>query len=129
MTSSSVSLSPYLQQALREKAERDLAAIDQRISAFDAVDRALGLLLELANQLAQSTPAIAQTAPDPGVVGKLKKLRRAVDDARVFADDIALALDVSAQRREAAAARAAIVDALAGAGLDPATLSPGGEAE
>lgn len=129
MSKPSPSLSPYLQQALREKAERDLASLDQRLSAFDAIDRALDALLELANQLAQATPAIAQTAPDPGVVGKLKKLRRSIDDARVFADDIALALDVKSQRQDAAAARAAIVEALAGAGIDPVTLSPGGEAE
>lgn len=129
MSKPSPSLSPYLQQALREKAERDLASLDQRISAFDAVDRALDALVELSTKLGQSTPAIAQTAPDPGVVGKLKKLRRAIDDARVFAEDIALALDVKAQRDEASTARAAIVEALSAAGIDPSTLSPGGEAE
>lgn len=122
-------LSPYLQQALREKAERDLASLDQRISAFEAVDRALDALVDLSTQLGQSTPAIAQTAPDPGVVAKLKKLRRSIDDARAFAEEIAQALDVKAQREEAAGARQAIVDALAAAGIDPATLSPGGEAE
>lgn len=122
-------LSPYLQQALREKAERDLASLDQRLSAFEAVDRALDALVELSTQLGQSTPAIAQTAPDPGVVAKLKKLRRSIDDARAFAEDIAQALDVKAQREDAANARRAIVEALAAAGIDPATLSPGGEAE
>lgn len=129
MSKPSPSLSPYLQQALREKAERDLAGLDQRLSAFDAVDRALDSLVELSAQLGQATPAIAQTAPDPGVVSKLKKLRRAIDDARVFADEIALALDVKAQRQDAATARQAIVEALTAAGIDPTTLSPGGEAE
>lgn len=129
MSKPSPSLSPYLQQALREKAERDLAGLDQRLSAFDAVDRALDALVELSSQLGQATPAIAQTAPDPGVVAKLKKLRRAIDDARVFADEIAIALDVKAQRKDAADARQSIVEALTAAGIDPTTLSPGGEAE
>jgi len=122
-------MSSYLQQALREKAERDLASIDRRIAAFDAVDRALDALVELSSELGTSTPAIAQTAPDPSVVGKLKKLRKSIDDARTYAEEIAHALDVKAQREEASAARLAIVDALAAAGIDPSTLSPGGEAE
>lgn len=122
-------VSPYVQQAIREKAERDLAALDVRLSAFDAVDRALDSLVELSAALGQSTPAIAQTAPDPSVVAKLKKLRRAIDDARGFASEIAEALDVQARRDEASAARQAIVEALASAGIDASTLSPGGEAE
>lgn len=129
MSKPSAPVSSYVQQALREKAERDLASIDQRIAAFDAVDRALDALVELSTQLGQSTPAIAQTAPDQGVVSKLKKLRRSIDDARAFAEDIAMALDVKAQREDAASARGAILEALAAAGIDPATLSPGGEAE
>lgn len=122
-------VSPYVQQAIREKAERDLAALDVRLSAFDGVERALDALVELSGQLAQATPAIAQTASDPNVVAKLKKLRRAVDDARALADDIAQSLDVGAQRAHVASTRGAIVEALQAAGIDPVTLSPGGEAE
>lgn len=119
----------FLQQAVREKAERDLAALDTRLSAFDGVDKALSTLVELSTELAQSTPAIAQTAPDPAVVAKLKKLRRAVDDARALAEEISGALDAPQQRAEASRARSEILEALVAAGLDPATLSPGGEAE
>jgi len=78
MSKPSSAISPYVQQAIREKAERDLAALDVRLSAFDAVDRALDSLVELSGALGQSTPAIAQTAPDASVVAKLKKLRRAL---------------------------------------------------
>lgn len=122
-------ISPYLQQALREKAERDLAALDVRISAFDAVDRALDTLVVLSEELGRATPAIAQTAPDQAVVTKLKKLRRAIDDARTFADEIAKSLGVATERAVAEGERRAIVETLASAGLDPASLSPGGEAE
>ncbi len=122
-------ISPFVQQAIREKAERDLAALDVRLSAFDGVERALDALVELSSALAQATPAIAQTASDANVVAKLKKLRRAVDDARALADDIAQSLDVGAQRAAAASTRGSIVEALQAAGIDPITLSPGGEAE
>ncbi len=126
---SSSPISPYVQQAIREKAERDLAALDVRLSAFDAVDRALDALVDLSGTLGQSTPAIAQTAPDPSVVAKLKKLRRAIDDARAFAEEIAAALEVQTARDRASEERKAIVDALTAAGIDPTSLSPGGEAE
>lgn len=124
-----VKMSPYLQQALREKAERDLASLDVRLSAFDAVDRALDTLVVLSEELGRATPAIAQTAPDATVTTKLKKLRRAIDDARTFADEIAKSLSVATERVTVESERRAIVDALASAGLDAATLSPGGEAE
>ncbi|MGZ3421143.1 MAG: hypothetical protein ACXWUG_22335 [Polyangiales bacterium] len=121
--------SPFLQAAVREKAERDLAAIDVRVAAFDGVEKALDTLVELSTSLAESTPAIAQTAPDPVAVTKLKKLRRAVDEARALAEEIATSLDVRTQREGAIRSRAEIVEALVAAGLDPATLSAGGEAE
>lgn len=122
-------ISPYVQQALREKAERDLASLDVRLSAFDAVDRALDVLVVLSEELGRATPAIAQTAPDQTVVAKLKKLRRSIDDARSFADEIAKSLAVDTQRSAVEGERRAIVDALTSAGIDAATLSPGGEAE
>lgn len=121
--------SPFLQAAVREKAERDLAAIDRRVVAFDGVEKALDTLVELSSSLAEATPAIAQTAPEPTTVTKLKKLRKAVDEARALAEEIATTLDVRAQREGAVKARAEILEALVAAGLDPATLSPGGEAE
>jgi hypothetical protein len=122
-------ISAYVQQALREKAERDLAALDTRLSAFDAVDRALDALVDLSSALGQATPAIAQAAPDPSVTARLKKLRRAIDDARGFAAEIATVLDVETQRGRLGDERRAIVEALSSAGIDAATLSPGGEAE
>jgi hypothetical protein len=121
--------SPFLQAAVREKAERDLAAIDTRLAAFDGVEKALDALVELSSSLAESTPSIAQVAPDATVTTKLKKLRRAVDEARALAEDIATAIDVRTAREGAKGARAEILEALVAAGLDPATLSPGGEAE
>ncbi len=124
-----VKMSPYLQQALREKAERDLASLDVRLSAFDAVDRALDTLVVLSEELGRATPAIAQIAPDPTVTTKLKKLRRAIDDARTFADEIAKSLSVGTERAVVQSERRAIVDALASAGIDASSLSPGGEAE
>lgn len=129
MSKPSPVVSPYLQQALREKAERDLAALDTRLSAYDAVDRALGTLVVLSEELGRATPSIAQAAPDQTVVTKLKKLRRAIDDARSFADEIAKSLGVDTERTRANEERQAIVDALAAAGIDASTLSPGGEAE
>ena len=52
-----------------------------------------------------------------------------IDDARALADDIATTLDVKTARDRAAEERKAIVDALTAAGIDPSSLSPGGEAE
>jgi hypothetical protein len=122
-------ISPFVQQAIREKAQRDLAALELRVAAFDGLDRAQKALVELANTLAQASPAIAQTAADPAIASKMKKLRKVVDDARGLADEISTALDVSAQREATGAARSAIVDALVAAGIDPKALTAGGEAE
>ncbi len=130
-------ITPYVQEALREKAERDLTALDLRVEALDGIDRALDTLSALATSLAHATPAIAQTASDPGVVTRLKKLRRAVDEAKALAEEISTSVDVPTARTAATDARASILDALVSAGIDPAVfrtgfdkgLSPGGEAE
>jgi hypothetical protein len=110
----------FLKDAVREKAERDLAALDTRRTAVDAIAQASADVAVLANLLAQATPAIASTAADAAAIARLKKLRRALDEARVHADDLALALDVEAQRSVLVEARQAIHAALRAAGIEPA---------
>ena len=107
----------FLQCAVREKAERELAALETRRIAVEAVADAQHDVARIATLLAQATPAIASTAADAAAVGRLKKLRRALDEARVHADDLALALDVETQRSEIARARASIQAALVAAGV------------
>ena len=110
----------FLKDAVREKAERDLAALDTRRTAIEAIAQATAQVATLASVLAQATPAIASTAADAAAITRLKKLRRALDEARVHADDLALALDVDVQRAAIVEARAGIHAALVAAGIEAA---------
>src|SRR4051812_34234500 len=94
----------FVREAIREKATRELASLDQRTSALDAAAHARATLDALTAALAGATPALAACA-DSTTVAKLKKLRRAVDEATLLADEIASSLGVDTQREELAAQR------------------------
>jgi hypothetical protein len=112
----------FVREAIREKATRELAVLDQRTSALDAAAHARTTLDALAASLAGATSALVACA-DSSTVAKLKKLRKSVDEATLHADEIATALGVDTQRDELAAQRIEIERALASVGISASSAS------
>ena len=106
----------FVREAIREKAARELATLDQRTSAFDAAAHARSSLDALAASLASATSALVACA-DSSTVAKLKKLRKSVDEATLLADEIAASLGVDTKRDELSAQRLEIESALASVGI------------
>jgi hypothetical protein len=111
-------LSDFVREAVREKALRELAALDQRATACGAIERASTGLAAVATDLYATTSAFPALTTDTAATAKLKKLRKAVDDARALAGELAESLGVAAKSEELATARAEILDALRAAGVD-----------
>jgi hypothetical protein len=126
-------LSDFVRDAVREKAVRELAALDQQAAACGAIERASTGLQAVASELYASTSAFPVLTSDPGAMAKLKKLRKAVDDARALAGELAGSLDVAGKTDELATARAEILEALKTAGVDVeavlAAMAPAAPAE
>jgi hypothetical protein len=124
------SQSEFVREAIREKATRELAALNQRGEAFRGIERARDALHTISSELTTSAGAVTAVAPDAAVAGKLKKLRKAVEDAHALATEIADAIGVDAEREALTASRHSILEALKSVGIDPTTvLSPGGDAQ
>ena len=111
-------MSDFVREAIREKALRELAALDQRASACGAIERASTGLAAVATELYATTSAFPALTTDTAATAKLKKLRKTVDDARALASELADTLGVASKSEELATARAEILDALRGAGVD-----------
>lgn len=106
----------FVREAIREKATRELAALDQRQAAFDAVAHMREVLTALVAHSATATPGIVGCA-DSATIGRLKKLRKSIDDAKLLADDIADGLGIDEKREGLVTARAEIERALVSVGL------------
>lgn len=111
----------FVREAIREKATRELAALDQRVAAFDAVAHMREVLTALVAHSATATPGIVGCA-DGATIGRLKKLRKSIDDAKLLADDIADAMGIDDKRGELEAQRTEIERALASVGLGEVAL-------
>lgn len=116
-------MSEFIREAIREKATRDLIALNQRAHAFGGIDRSRDALFTVAGDLATATSAVSAVSADAGVATKFKKLRKLIDDAHVIATEIADALGTDAQRESLNAQREAVTEALRAAGIDPQSLS------
>jgi hypothetical protein len=116
----------YVRAAVSEKASKDLATLDQRSSAFTAIDDVRSAIRSLVEEWPRTAGALAQ----PSNTARLRKLRKAIDDAQAIASEIAEAIGGEARRAELISERAAIVDALEKAGIDASSLNaPGGDAQ
>ncbi|MEZ4392239.1 MAG: hypothetical protein R3A48_14195 [Polyangiales bacterium] len=116
-------MSEFIREAIREKATRDLIALNQRAHAFGGIDRSRDALFTVAGDLATATSAVSAVSADAAVASKFKKLRKLIDDAHVIATEIADALGTDAQRESLNAQREAVTEALRAAGIDPQSLS------
>jgi hypothetical protein len=121
----------FVREAIREKAARELSALNQRADVFGGVERARDGLFTVATELTNAASAVAAVATDAVVTAKMKKLRKLVEDANVLATEIADVLGVDKQREAVASARQSILDALKTAGIDPNGVftAEGGDAQ
>ncbi|MFI5301021.1 MAG: hypothetical protein ACHREM_23305 [Polyangiales bacterium] len=116
----------YVRAAVSEKATKDLATLDQRSAAFTAIDE----VRDAVRALVEAWPRTAGALAQPSLTARLRKLRKAIDDAQTTASEIAEAIGGETRRAELIAERASIVDALEKAGIDASTLNaPGGDAQ
>lgn len=118
----SPALSDYVRDAVREKAARDWQKLRARTEAFGAIEGLLGALATTERELATAAPIVLAAAPEVGLGSKIKKLRKAVDEAGALSRDVVEALGGAKSRASLEEARAAILDALRSAGLDESAL-------
>jgi hypothetical protein len=118
-------VSEFVREAVREKASKELVVLHQRVVALDGVERAKEAIGVVAGELVVTASAIAALAPDSALVTKLRKLRKAVEEAQTLSCEIAETLSIDEQRKTTEAARASILRALDDAGIHPdAVLAP-----
>lgn len=116
-------MSEFIREAIREKASRDLHALEQRSHAFGGVDRARDSLFTIGTDLTAAANAVGAITTDAAVATKLRKLRKLVDDAHALATELADTLGTDSQRDSLESQRHAIHEALRAAGIDPDALA------
>jgi len=115
-------MSEFIREAVREKASRDLHALEQRSHAFGGVDRARDALFTVGTDLTAAANAISSITSDPTVATRLRKLRKLVDDAHALATELSDTLGTDGQRDSLESQRHAIHEALRAAGIEPEAL-------
>lgn len=116
-------VSEFMRAAVVEKAERDLARLDQKLSALETVHLARGSLETLLEALTRGTSPVVAVAQDTGAITRFKKLRRAVEEANTLAAELAVQLHVDEEREATLEARANITEELALVGAPLATAA------
>jgi hypothetical protein len=115
-------MSDFIKEAIREKATKDLQALEHRAHAFGGIELARDALFKVGNDLPAAALAVMAVTTDAAALSKLKKLRKLVDDAHVLATEVADALGTGTQRDSLESSKQAILEALKSAGIDPASL-------
>lgn len=116
-------LSPFVRDAIREKATRELAALDARAKAIESASKARTDIQAIIASIGEATPSLAAGADvTVGMPAKLKRLKKALDEAASSVEQIAEAIgaDTAGDVQEK---RAEIERALDAAGIDRAELS------
>ena len=117
-------MNDFVRDAIREKAERELSGLQQRIDAFSGIERARDALHRVASEVTAAVGAYAgMPVADAASAGKLKKLKKLVEEAHALATELGDTLGVDREREALQSQRREIERALESAGLDPATLA------
>lgn len=86
-------LSAFVRDAIREKATRELAALDARAKAIDSAAKARADIQALIASIGDATPALAAGADvTVGMPAKIKRLKKALDEAASSVEQIAEAI-------------------------------------
>jgi hypothetical protein len=116
-------MNDFVRQAIREKAERELAGLQQRLDAVGGVERARDALHRVATDVTAAAGAYAgMTTTDTAVASKMKKLKKLVEEAHALATDLGDVLGVGREREALEAQRREIGKALEAAGIDPSAV-------
>jgi hypothetical protein len=120
---SGAGMNDFVRQAIREKAERELAGLQQRLDAVGGVERARDALHRVATDVTAAACAYAgMTTTDTAVASKMKKLKKLVEEAHALATDLGDVLGVGREREALEAQRREIGKALDAAGIDPSAV-------
>lgn len=122
-------LSSFARDAIREKATRELSAIDGALAACDDVLATKGSLTDAAASLTAFLGGLSTLDSDSATIARAKKLRKLLDEARDAAEGIVTALDVEARRKAAGEKREALVTELKRLGIEVEALPARARAE
>jgi hypothetical protein len=116
-------MNDFVRQAIREKAERELAGLQQRLDAVGGVERARDSLHRVATDVTAAAGAYTGLATtDTSVASKLKKLKKLVEEAHAIATELGDVLGVDREREGLEAQRKEIMKALESAGIEPSAV-------
>ena len=125
--SSSPAVSDFVRDAIREKVSREWAVLRHRGEGYDALDRIRAALDALSEETQRSAMALGTVVESAALGPRLKKMRKAIDEARSLAAELHAGLGVEEQRAKLAETRRSVTDAWKNAGLDEAELAKLGE--
>lgn len=118
-------INDFVRTAIREKAERELGAVQQRLDAFGGIERTRDTLHTVASDLTNTTVAFSGLpTTDAAGSAKLKKLRKLVEDAHALATELSDTLGVDREREALQSQKREIERALESAGINPKELAP-----
>lgn len=112
-------LSAFVRDAIREKAARELAALDARAQAMVAATKARTDAVALLESVMRASPVLTASADvTAGVPAKLKRMKKSLEEAISIADQLVEAVGGEGDRAEEVGARRAEIEkALAAAGI------------
>lgn len=116
-------MTDFVREAIKEKATRELGALEQRAEAFGGVERARDALHTVSSDLTQAVGSVGAVSADPTVSARMKKLRKLVEDSLSLATELSDTLGAGKHRAELETQRKAILEALAMAGVEAPTLA------
>ncbi|MDP3274344.1 MAG: hypothetical protein Q8Q09_04065 [Deltaproteobacteria bacterium] len=115
----------FVRTAIREKAEREMLGLTQRLEAFGGIERARDALHQITSDITAANAGYASLPViDAATSTKLKKLKKLAEDALALATELGDVLGVDAEREALLEQRAEIEQALLSVGIDPASLHP-----
>jgi hypothetical protein len=110
-------LSGFVRDAIREKAARELAAIGASLDAFGRLLSVASALGSASSDLTALLGNLAAIAADSSTIGRAKKLRKLLDEARDAAETLVETTGIEARRVEAEEKRDMLLRELNQAGI------------
>ncbi len=112
-----LALSGFVRDAIREKAARELAALGASLDAFGRLLSVASALGAASSDLTALLGGLSAIAADSGTIGRAKKLRKLLDEARDAAESLVEATGVEQRRIEAEEKRQMLLSELDQAGI------------
>lgn len=110
-------LSGFVREAIREKGARELAALGASLDAFGRLLSVASSLGAASSDLTALLGGLSAIAADSGTIGRAKKLRKLLDEARDAAESLVESTGVEQRRIEAEEKRQMLLSELEHAGI------------